>query len=414
MNKKNTLWTRDFTIITLGSVVSMLGNAMSGFAMSLLVLDYTDSAFLYALYIVLFTLPQVVVPVFSGAILDRFSRKKTIYTLDFISAGLYALTAAVLGAGWFSFPVLACFCLIVGSINSMYLVAYSSFYPMLIPDGFYSKAYSIASVLETLSFLMIPVATFVYHSVGIVPLMGANAGCFFIAASMETRIGAQEEYVDLQKRNVQAASRAKQMFLDVREGFRYLAGEKGLQAVALYFTFNSMAYGVENVIILPFFKDAFKNGDYLYSLVMGMSVAGRAIGGMIHYRFNMPVRYKFLIAYGVYIGLSVFSGIYLFLPVPLMMVCCFMTGILGVTSYTIRVSATQSYVPDERKGRFNGAFNMLSTVGSLAGELIAGALAMMLPVRAVYLGFQMVCLAAAVVFIGGNKAHIAPIYNRQK
>ena len=145
-----------------------------------------------------------------------------------------------------------------------------------------------------------------------------------------------------------------------------------------------------------------------------MSVAGRAIGGMIHYKFNMPVRYKFLIAYIVYIGLSVFSGAYLFLPVPLMMVCCFMTGILGVTSYTIRVSATQSYVPDEMKGRFNGAFNMLNTIGSLAGELLAGALAMMLPVRMVYLGFQMICLAAAVVFIGGNKEHIAAIYNRQK
>ncbi len=37
------LWTRDFTIITLGSVISMLGNSMSGFALSLLVLDYTGS-----------------------------------------------------------------------------------------------------------------------------------------------------------------------------------------------------------------------------------------------------------------------------------------------------------------------------------------------------------------------------------
>ena len=40
------LWTRDFTIITLGSVVSMLGNSMSGFALSLLVLDYTQSGML--------------------------------------------------------------------------------------------------------------------------------------------------------------------------------------------------------------------------------------------------------------------------------------------------------------------------------------------------------------------------------
>ncbi len=74
------LWTRDFTIITLGSVISMLGNSMSGFALSLLVLDYTGSNLLYAIYIATFTLPQIVMPIFSGAILDRFSRKKTIYT----------------------------------------------------------------------------------------------------------------------------------------------------------------------------------------------------------------------------------------------------------------------------------------------------------------------------------------------
>ena len=60
------LWTRDFTIITLGSIVSMLGNAMSGFALSLLVLDYTDSPLLYAIYIATFTAPQIVAPILTA------------------------------------------------------------------------------------------------------------------------------------------------------------------------------------------------------------------------------------------------------------------------------------------------------------------------------------------------------------
>lgn len=140
------LWTRDFTIITLGSVISMLGNSMSGFALSLLVLDYTGSNLLYAIYIATFTLPQIVMPIFSGAILDRFSRKKTIYTLDFLSSGVYLVAALILSRGWFSFPMLALFCFIIGSINSIYYVAYDSFYPLLISEGNYSKAYSIASV----------------------------------------------------------------------------------------------------------------------------------------------------------------------------------------------------------------------------------------------------------------------------
>ena len=82
------LWTRDFTIITIGSVISMFGNALSGFAMSLMVLDISNSTMLYAIYIAMYTIPQLILPIISGAILDRFSRKKMIYTLDFISAGL--------------------------------------------------------------------------------------------------------------------------------------------------------------------------------------------------------------------------------------------------------------------------------------------------------------------------------------
>ena len=125
----NPLWTRDFTIITLGSVVSMFGNAMSGFAMSLMVLDISESTLLYSIFIAMFTLPQLFMPIISGALLDRFSRKRTIYTLDFLSAFLYFLMAAVLAGGWFSFPVFAVYCFILGSIQSTYMVAYESFYP---------------------------------------------------------------------------------------------------------------------------------------------------------------------------------------------------------------------------------------------------------------------------------------------
>ena len=155
--KGNPLWTRDFTILTLGSVVSMLGNAMSGFAMSLMVLDISGSTLLFALYVAMYTLPMIIMPVFSGAILDRFSRKKTIYTLDFLSAALYLLMGGVLMAGWFSFPLFLIYCFVLGSIESIYMVAYESFYPLLITEGNYQKAYSIASVLETFSAVMIPV-----------------------------------------------------------------------------------------------------------------------------------------------------------------------------------------------------------------------------------------------------------------
>ena len=381
------LWTRDFTIITLGSVVSMLGNAM----------------------------PQIIAPIFSGAILDRFSRKRTIYTLDFISAGIYAMAAFILSRGWFSFPVLAVWCFIIGTINSVYMVAYESFYPMLITEGNYSKAYSIASVLETLSAVMIPISTYVYNKVGIAPLLGINAVCFLTAAIAETQIRAEEKYIETQKATATAGeSSARRLLRDIGEGFRFLWSEKGLLAVACYFAFSSLAGGASQVITLPYFKGAFPNGEYVYMLVWGMMVVGRTTGGLVHYKVQLPTHRKYAIALTVYIVISMLEGGYLYTPVPVMMAMCLCNGLLGVTSYTIRISATQSYVPDEKKGRFNGAFNMLNTVGSLTGQLVAGALTVVLPPRLVLTAFMLVTAAAAIVFIGGNKTAVSAIYNRQQ
>ena len=411
----NPLWTRDFTILTLGSVVSMLGNAMSGFAMSLMVLDISGSTLLFALYIAMYTLPQIVMPVFSGAILDRFSRKRTIYTLDFISAGLYLLMAVILLTGWFSFPLFLIYCFILGSIESIYMVAYESFYPLLISEGNYQKAYSVASVLETFSAVMIPVSTFLYNKIGMAPLLFANSVCFAVAAIMETQIRTDEHYIESQKLTASKdLGHIRQMFKDTKEVFQYLFSEKGLLAIAIYFGFYSIAMGVSSVITLPYFKSTFTNGEYIYMLVWGSALVARAIGGGLHYKLKIPAHLRYGIALAVYIAISVFEAVYLFLPIPVMMILCFLNGFGGVTSYTIRISATQSYVPDEKKGRFNGVFGMINTIGALGGELIAGLLTLFMPERLVLMSALLLCAVAAVVVIGGGHKQVAEIYNRQQ
>jgi uncharacterized protein YceK len=294
------------------------------------------------------------------------------------------------------------------------MVAYDSFYPLLITDGNYSKAYSIASVLETMSALMIPVSAFVYNQVGITPLLAVDAVSFFIAALLEMKIQAEEKYIEKQRESLTMQKKQKkvsQLLFDIKEGFRYLWSEKGLFAVAIYFTVSSMVGGCSSVITLPYFKGNFKNGEYIYMLVWGMALVGRAVGGGIHYRVKLPAKAKYAIALMVYIVISIIEGSYLYFPIKMMMPLTFLTGILGVTSYTIRISATQSYVPDEKKGRFNGAFNMLNTLGALLGEAAAGLLTVVMSERYVLSMFELFCMIAAIVFIGGNRKQVKKIYN---
>lgn len=409
------LWTRDFTIITAGSAVSMFGNTMAGFAISLLVLDYTSSSMLYAIYLAVYMLPQIFAPFLSGPILDRFSRKKAIYTLDFLSAGLYAVSGFLLRSGWFSYPALLVWCFLVGTINSVYLVAYESFYPLLISEGNFTKAYSISSVLETLSAVMAPVSAFLYNTIGIFPLLEIIAVFFFIAACIETQIMAEEKYIETQKQHITESRPARQLIADFREGVQYLSSEKGLLAVTAYFIVTSFAGGAMGVVTLPYFKYTFENGEYLYMLVGGMMMLGRTVGGTIHYRHRFPPDKKYATAITVYIVTSLIEGFYLYLRIPFMLPLMFVSGMLSVTSYTIRISATQSYVPDEKKARFNGTFNMLNMAGTFLGELIAGAAATVIPGRVVLTIFMLVNALAAVLIVGvyGRK-HIPQLYNREQ
>ncbi len=189
------LWTRDFTILTLGTTVSLLGSTMSSFAMDLMILDRTGSTLLFAVYNLLYFAASALSPLLSGPFLDRFSRRKTIYTLDFLTAALFALLALLMALGAFRYALLAAANLLLGGISGVMGVAYESFFPLVVPKGKLRQAYAISSTLETLSMVMLPAATLVYRRFGILPLFAVNALTYLAAAILETRIRAREDYL---------------------------------------------------------------------------------------------------------------------------------------------------------------------------------------------------------------------------
>lgn len=423
MNQKKPqqgLWTWDFTIITLGSIVSLIGGVLSSFAMSIMVLDYTDSVFLYALFNASYQIPMLVCPVLAGPYLDRMSRKKVIYRLDFLSTGLFAALFLLLRSGWFSYPVLLAFSLLRGSIDSVYMVAYDSLYPNLVAEHNLSKAYSISGMLQSIMMMAYPLGALAYDVLGgVEPLFAINAVCFFIGACFERCVRHQETHMD----SVPPADGLgtwRRFCRDLRDGVEYIAGEKGLLAITLYFMVSSFAGGGAGGLHLPFFRS--HTALYaawpvaavtLYTIVSSFSEAGRVAGGLLHYKLKLPAKKKFAVAMTAYVLVAVMDGSMLFWPVPVMAVMFFLYGMVGVTSYNIRIAATQSYLPDGKRARFNGAFQMLTSLGSVCGTLLAGTLAETMPERAVILLFSAVNLLAAWVFIYRRRGDVCAIYNRE-
>lgn len=408
-NGKNKLWTKNFTIITLGTVVSMLGNAISGFAIGLLVLDYTQSTFLFALFMVVYNLPKIIMPLVAGPYLDRFSRAKVIYTLDFISSFLYAGIFFLLKFNLFSYGPFLALALIIGSIDSVYQVAYESLYPTLISEGNYSKAYSISSMLYPLSSVMVPVAAYLYGKVGLEPLFLFNAVTFFIAAAFETQIKAPETQI----RSGMEKFSLRSFRDDFLEGLSYINGEKGLQIITAYFFVSMFAFAAPGTVVLPFFKAQPHLGVLWYTYVMGGGVVGRLLGGALQYRFTYPAQKKFAISLFVYAAVALLEGSYLFFPVTVMMVLCLLSGMLQITSYNIRVAATQTYVPNEYRGRFNGSFQMICTLGTILGQLLSGALADLTSERTVQASFMAINLLAVFAIMLPGRKYVRAIFNRE-
>ncbi|MFA9378525.1 MAG: MFS transporter [Lachnotalea sp.] len=123
-------------------------------------------------------------------------------------------------------------------------------------------------------------------------------------------------------------------------------------------------------------------------------------------------RKKFAIAIFVYIVVTFLNGSELYYSLPLMIISFFVVGILGVTSYNIRISATQSYLPDSKRGRFNGTFQMICTAGNIVGQLLAGMMGDVMDERKIMVILMSINMLAIFFVMYRRKEYVKKVYNR--
>lgn len=399
------LWNKNFTIITIGTIISMVGNTLSSFALSLMVNQYTRSTFAFAIYLIAYSLPRIIIPSIAGTYLDKKSRLKTIYSLDFFASFLFLIIFIVIKNGFFSYPFYLGLAMLLGSIDSIYSVAYDSLYPTLIAEGQFSKAYSISSMIYPLASMTLPLAVLLRDTVGIEIIFLFNAFSFLIAAIFETKIEADESQI---KSNVQEESFLEQF----KSGFSYIKMNPGLMVIVAYFFTNSLLQtSVSHTLELPYFDNNIELGAALYSVVNLANVIGRFIGGMLHYRFKLPQNKKYNIAFSVYIIISFLHGFHLFFPKPLIVISAFFIGLFSVTSFNIRISSTQTYVDNNYRARFNGTFQTITTVGMIIGQLFSGALGEIYDIRMIILICNLIVVVMTVLIVHNNRHHLKKVYN---
>ena len=214
---------------------------------------------------------------------------------------------------------------------------------------------------------MAPIAAFMIETYvfGIAILMAFNAITHFLAASVESTMRLEEI---LNQKEVKGF----QFIEDLKEGFHYYRLEKGIFGIAILFAAFSFVYASQDLLRMPYFISSDVYTIQHFSFIISASSVGRILGGIIHYTFKYPPHKRYLIAVSVYFTVEFLSATMLYMPYVLMVTFSFIVGLLSVTSFNIRMTATQVYIPTQLQGRVNSTQNLLWNIGAIIGALVTG------------------------------------------
>ena len=125
------LWSKDFSLVVVGQIISLFGNAILRFALPLYILDMSKSAVLFGTVSALSFLPMVVMSPIGGIIADRVNKQRIMVALDFSTSALILMY--IKASGYMSaIPLIIAVLMAMYAIQGMYVPAVQSSIPALV------------------------------------------------------------------------------------------------------------------------------------------------------------------------------------------------------------------------------------------------------------------------------------------
>jgi len=371
---KKTLWTRNFSLLIIATILGSIGSIAGGFALSFLVFDETGSTLASALVLAIQLFPGFVIPLMAAPLMDRLPRKPFLVGGDAVNGFMYLFGGLYLLFCPFSFIGYLMFSLVLASLQSFDSLAYMSIFPKLITEGMEEKGYALSSMLyPILQVVMMPLAAVLLDTFGVALIIIAQGILSILAAIIESFIRIQED-------NRLAGDKFswKMWVNDIREAADYLRNEPGLRGI---FNYMAVTNGVANgygPLLVAYFRITIGLTTAMYSLFSVVEFLGRTLGGLVCYNIKIPKNRRFAFAFSVYQIYELMDVTLLWLPYPAMLVNRGVCGFLGINSATMRQAAVQQYIPESLRARLNAyqsiltlaAGTLLTLIIGLAGEIM--------------------------------------------
>lgn len=218
--QKQSLFRRDFTMVVIGQIISLFGNAILRFALPLYLLRETGSSTLFGAVTACSFIPMILFSLVGGVWADRLNKRNVMVVLDFTTAVLILVFYGLNGQVPIV-PLILVFLMLLYGISGAYQPTVQASIPALVQREQIMQGNAVINMVNTLSGLLGPVIGGVlFGAWGITPILLLSIGCFFCSAVMEIFI-----HIPYQKQPMQAGI-LRVMKQDWQESGRFVKREK--------------------------------------------------------------------------------------------------------------------------------------------------------------------------------------------
>lgn len=371
---------KNFIIVVIGQIISLFGNAIQRFCMSLYILDLTGSAAVFSTILAVSTIPYILFAPIAGLLADTINRKKIMVYLDFFSAALMAAYSIIIISGRDNTLIVATVMFMLSIIYTLYSPSVTASIPQIVEKDKLASANGVIQQVASIVNIVGPIAAgLLYSFVGIKVVIVLNAISFLVAAILEMFLDIPDLEIKERFKNPLIKS-----IKEMRKSFIYLKEKKKVVLGTIF------SYALTNIFVVPilsivspyFIKVKLDMPSSIYGFIEGIFVLGMIIGGLlITFRpklFKMKkihkTMYPMIIAI-ITMGIST----YLKTENKFVVLGLYSIGGFGIMlslalSNIISLTYIQQEIREEMLGKVSAFSTAVATASVAPGQLIYGQL----------------------------------------
>ncbi|MFI7409658.1 MFS transporter [Streptomyces sp. NPDC049627] len=361
--------------------VSALGDGLRATALPLLAVTYTTDPALLALVTVAGTVPMLLSPL-AGVAADRWPRRSLMVWLDVGRAVIVGLVALLVWTESADLAVLYVAAFLLGVGETVFGITAQAYLPEVVPEARLTSANGRLQAVQLIFLDTVgqPLGGLLFAVSAALPFL-LDAASFAIGVMVLLTVhslsasAAKSAPTSAAGTGTGSAPKPPGWGEMVRDGFRYLRGDRLLMLLAVMLGWLNFFFAGVSAILVLYVLEVLGLGKTAYGFFLAVAALGGLIGGLaasrLRERFGtFPVVSAALVALGaacLLMGLvhNPVAGVAGF----------FALNLAAVVYQALTVAFRQTTVAREVIGRINGVYRLIGTGGAPLGAVCAGLVA---------------------------------------